>query len=49
MARLLKFFPEFSYFFEFGQTPVSDYEKRALIPSLKTLEELNFWGHENIV
>lgn len=28
-------------FVEFGQTPIDDDEKQALIPSLNTLEELN--------
>jgi len=36
-------------FFEFGQTPIDDDEKQALIPSLNTLEELNVWEHENII
>ncbi len=49
MARLLKFFPELFYFFEFGQNPMDDYEKQALIPNLNTLEELNFWRRENII
>ncbi len=49
MARLLKFFPELFYLFEFGQTAMNDYEKQALIPNLNTLEEQNFWGHENII
>ena len=36
-------------FLEFGQTPIDDDEKQALIPSLNTLEELNVWEHENII
>ena len=36
-------------FVEFGQTPIDDDEKQALIPSLNTLEELNIWEHENII
>jgi Fic-DOC domain mobile mystery protein B len=36
-------------FIEFGQTPIDDDEKQALIPSLNTLEELNVWEHENII
>lgn len=36
-------------FTQFGQTPIDDDEKQALIPSLNTLEELNIWEHENII
>ena len=36
-------------FVEFGQTPIDDDEKQALIPSLNTLEDLNVWEHENII
>lgn len=36
-------------FVKFGQTPIDDDEKQALIPSLNTLEELNVWEHENII
>ena len=36
-------------FVEFGQTPIDDNEKQALIPSLNTLEELNVCEHENII
>ncbi|MBT4922253.1 MAG: mobile mystery protein B [Rickettsiales bacterium] len=36
-------------FSEFGQTPIDEDEKSALIPYLTTLDELNSWEHENII
>jgi len=36
-------------FVEFGQTPIDEDEKQALIPSINTLKELNDWEHENII
>lgn len=36
-------------FIEFGQTPIDEDEKQALIPSINTLKELNYFEHENII
>lgn len=36
-------------FVEFGQTPIDEDEKQALIPSISTMSELNVWEHENIL
>ena len=36
-------------FSKFGQTPIDEDEKQALIPSINNLEELNIWEHENII
>jgi len=36
-------------FVEFGQTPIDEDEKQALILSINTLKELNDFEHENII
>lgn len=36
-------------FVNFGQTPIDEDEKQALIPNINNLEELNIWEHENIL
>lgn len=38
-----------NFYYQFGQTPIDEEEKLALIPSLSNLDELNRWEQENII